>query len=36
MDLDTWQYLPATADATVQEKFLALCERIMGVRLDAL
>ena len=27
-------YLPAAKDATVQEKFLALCERITGVRFD--
>lgn len=26
------RYLPAAADVTVQEKFLALCERITGVR----
>jgi NAD(P)-dependent dehydrogenase (short-subunit alcohol dehydrogenase family) len=27
-------YLPAARDATVQEKFLALCEQITGVRFD--
>ena len=28
------RYLPAAADVTVQEKFLALCEEVTGVRLD--
>lgn len=28
------RYLPAARDVTVQEKFLAYCERISGIRLD--
>jgi hypothetical protein len=28
------RYLPAAKDVTVQEKYLALCERITGVRFE--